>query len=64
MRRLERARAEAPGAEYDSTGEELQDVASGRNPATPAWTLLLVVAAVGTLFAIAIALVAAAYYLA
>ena len=47
-----------------TAGDELQEVESGRDPATPAWMLLSVIVAVGALFAVALALVALAYLLA
>lgn len=53
-----------PQTEYASTGEELQEVASGQNPATPAWTLVFVILAVSVLFTIALTLAALAYFFA
>ena len=49
--------------EPESMGDELRDVGSGSNPATPAWLLLSVAAAVGALFAVAVTLVTVAYAL-
>lgn len=50
--------------ELQTAGDELQEVESGRNPATPAWMLISVILAVGVLFAVALAVVALAYVLA
>lgn len=49
--------------ELETLGDELEEVGSGRDPATPAWLLLSVVAAVAALFAVAITLVSLAYLL-
>lgn len=59
---MERNQPDAP--EPDSLRHELTEAEAGRSPATPAWALLGVSLAVGSLFAVAVTFVTIAYFLA
>jgi hypothetical protein len=48
----------------DGARDEVDEVVSGRSPATPAWSLLSVAVAIGSLFAVAVTLAAISYLLA